>query len=119
MEGLKTLDSPKEVEKDEAQLFADTLAIKLRRLSNYQMAMAQAKLLAAVTEIEYTTPREPPQPQSYRSNVPTPNTAQPSMRSQLPPAPLNMHPPVNTESAWTFGSQDGYQLPNVPTLTNL
>lgn len=69
---------------DEAQLFADTLAVKLRRLSTYQMAVAQSRLLNQLTEIEFTVPREAPQPGSQTGPNQSPNIPNSSSFNQQP-----------------------------------
>ena len=58
---IKSSEKESEAE-DEAAIFGKTLVTKLRRLTPYQMALAQPRLLQVLTEIEFCSQSPAPSP---------------------------------------------------------
>ena len=73
---------------DEVTQFTSSLAHKLRRLSPYQLAVAQSKLLQVMVEVEFTTPREPPNMNTHASA---------SIQSIAFPQPISIQSPSSSE----------------------
>lgn len=119
VQSLKTLDeSPaREATKDAAGLFADTVADRLRKLSEYQLALIQPKILQLITETQYSTPTTP-QHTSWQSQNFMPFTGNQS-NSQQPTQqhsyaqPFNQ--PYNQQSQMPLQSQ--HNRPYAPTIS--
>ena len=54
------MSSDKVREKDAGDVFAETVAMQLRKLSDYQMAIVQPKILQLISETMYNVPVNPP-----------------------------------------------------------
>lgn len=94
---LKSLHKKEDV--DEATHFGNTVAARLRRMTPYQQAIAQPRILSLLAEFEFSQNSYPTQP--------VPTTPASSQFSQYPPAPPQSQMSVmNTQ----------YQYPQYETL---
>ena len=93
---LKSLDNSE----DEAGAFANAIACKLRRMTPYQMSMAQRRILQVTSDIEFGCP--PTTPAIPHSSTPL---------THQPPASPFFPPPTHTSHQLPAPSSDYHQPP--------
>ena len=80
---LNTLsDKENSAPRDPAQIFSETVAERLRKLSEYQFAIVQPKILSLITETQYSTPANP---QCFQQNAAPTTSNYPNNYQSYPP----------------------------------
>ena len=117
---LNTLsDKENSAPRDPAQIFSETVAERLRKLSEYQFAIVQPKILSLITETQYSTPANP---QCFQQNAAPTTSNYPNNYQSYPPnqPPSYMSNQLHTSNTNFHNTRITHQdmLQAIPTAQN-